>query len=162
MGKWKHIPVGGGLCSIIFIMPFSFWWCRVSDVWWTDTGSRPLSRCCTNTPTRWVFCPIGTSTNKCIVLNVIFMTLYLVRGQIEPCWPDLGRLFVSHVWSFPWLLLDAGWLVGWSDFVFTHFLLSWTLHGRWLEHGSDMRCIHVLVCLFLDCLHPSLLCWLLA
>ena len=32
-----------------------------------------------------VFCPLDTSTNKRIVLNVIFMTLYPVRGKIEPC-----------------------------------------------------------------------------
>ena len=32
-----------------------------------------------------VFCPLDTSTNKRIVLSVIFMTLYPVRGKIEPC-----------------------------------------------------------------------------
>ena len=38
-----------------------------------------------NASNNYVFCPLDTSTNKRIVLNVIFMTLYPVSRKIEPC-----------------------------------------------------------------------------
>ena len=38
-----------------------------------------------NASNNYVFCPLDTSTNKRIVLSVIFMTLYPVSRKIEPC-----------------------------------------------------------------------------
>ena len=125
-----------------------------------------------NASNNYVFCPLDTSTNKRIVLSVIFMTLYPVRGKIEPCWPDLDCLFVVRVWSFPW-----HWLVRGSDCLFPCFLAL--PHGRcmntgWLERGSDMSCIHTsgcgiaytCVCWLWDCMHVLFVlythvCWTL-